>query len=112
MIYGLNGLADSVSQRCSHEFSKDKICDALSVDLLSSISKMINMNSLEQLGSRIREKRAILNLSQEKLAEKCSFDRTYISLIERGKRNPSYKNLLKLAKGLCISISELTQGLE
>jgi len=70
------------------------------------------MSALEQLGNRIREKRHILKLSQEQLAEKCNFDRTYISLIERGKRNPSYKNLLKLAKGLSISVSELTVGLE
>ena len=70
------------------------------------------MNSLEQLGNRIRSKRHILNLSQEKLAEKCGFDRTYISLIERGKRNPSYTNLLKLSKGLATSVSELTLELE
>jgi len=76
------------------------------------LAKLISMNTLEQLGRRIREKRHFLNLSQEKLAEKCDFDRTCISLLERGKRNPSYKNLLKLAKGLCISISELTVGLE
>ena len=49
--------------------------------------------------------------SQEKLAEKCGFDRTYISLIERGLRNPSFTNLLKLAEGLGSSVSELTDGL-
>lgn len=70
------------------------------------------MNSLECLGHRIREKRLSLNLSQEKLAENCGFDRTYISLIERGKRNPSYINLLKMAKGLRLSVSDLTKGLE
>ena len=48
-----------------------------------------------------------MGISQEKLAELCEFDRTYISMLERSKRNPSYLNLLKLCKGLNVSISEL-----
>lgn len=52
------------------------------------------------LGQVIRNKRVQLGLSQETLAEHCGFDRTYISMLERGKRNPSLLNLLKLAKGL------------
>ena len=64
-------------------------------------------DSLEILGQRIRTLREDSGLSQEKFAEKCGFDRTYISLLERGKRNPSYTNLLKVAKGFEISISEL-----
>ena len=67
---------------------------------------------LIKLGDRIREYRKCLNLSQEKLAFICEFDRTYISLIERGKRNISYLNLLKLTKGLNVSISELTKDIE
>ncbi len=64
-------------------------------------------DSLAILGKRIKTLREERGLSQEKFAEKCGFDRTYISLIERGKRNPSYTNLLKVAKGLEISISDL-----
>jgi transcriptional regulator with XRE-family HTH domain len=63
--------------------------------------------SLETLGQRIRKKREELGLSQEKFAEKCEFDRTYISLLERGKRNISFTNLLRIADGLEISASEL-----
>lgn len=62
---------------------------------------------LIKLGQKIKIKRKNLELSQESLAEKCEFDRTYISLLERGKRNPSYLNLLKLSKGLEVTISEL-----
>lgn len=61
------------------------------------------------LGQAIRNQREQLGLSQEKLAESCGFDRTYISMLERGKRNPSLLNLLKLAKGLQISVSQLTE---
>lgn len=65
--------------------------------------------SLLLLGQAIRIQRDQLGLSQEKLAERCGFDRTYISMLERGKRNPSLLNLLKLAKGLQTSVSQLTE---
>ena len=65
--------------------------------------------SLIPLGQAVRQRRESLGLSQEKLAEICGFDRTYISMIERGKRNPSFLNLLKLAAGLSTSVSTLTE---
>ena len=65
--------------------------------------------TLLPLGGAIRSRREQLGLSQEKLAERCGFDRTYISMLERGKRNPSFLNLLKLAKGLKTSVSKLTE---
>jgi len=61
------------------------------------------------LGGAIKTHRTLLRLSQEELAERCGFDRTYISMLERGKRNPSLLNLLKLAKGLETSISKLIE---
>lgn len=67
--------------------------------------------SLLILGSEIRRQREKLGFSQEKLAERCGFDRTYISMLERGKRNPSLLNLLKLADGLETSVSKLTEVL-
>lgn len=68
---------------------------------------MENQDTLNKLGQKIKEIRQNKNLSQESLAHKCGFDRTYISMLERGKRNPSYLNLLKLCKGLEVSIKEL-----
>jgi transcriptional regulator with XRE-family HTH domain len=66
---------------------------------------------LKALGVKVRNLRTNLELSQESLAERCNFDRTYISLIERGQRNPSFTNLLKLAKGVDVSVSALTEGI-
>jgi len=62
---------------------------------------------LLQLATKIKKRRTELNISQEKLAQKCDFDRTYISLLERAKRNPSYLSLLKLCVGLEIELTEL-----
>lgn len=61
------------------------------------------------LGASVKAQRSKLNLSQEQLADICGFDRTYISLIERGKRNISFSNLKQLSQGLQITISELTK---
>ena len=66
---------------------------------------------LKALGDKVRELRTQLDLSQEAFAERCDFDRTYISLIERGQRNPSFTNLIRLAEGLEISVSALTNGI-
>ena len=62
---------------------------------------------LNRLAEQIKLQRTKLGLSQEKLAEKCNFDRTYISLLERAKRNPSYLSLKKLCHGLDIELHEL-----
>lgn len=66
---------------------------------------------LKALGDKVRALRTKLDLSQEALAERCDFDRTYISLIERGQRNPSYTNLIRLAEGLKVPVSDLTKDI-
>jgi len=71
----------------------------------------VNEELLEQLALKIKTRRNELKISQEKLAEKCNFDRTYISLLERAKRNLSFSNLKKLSDGLDMNLSELLKGL-
>ena len=75
---------------------------------MNNISKS---NLLKALGLKIKHKRIELGLSQEQLADICGFDRTYISLLERGKRNISFSNLRKVSCGLNMTISDLTKGL-
>ena len=67
---------------------------------------------LTLLGSRIRSQREFLGLSQEQFAGRCGFDRTYISMIERGKRNMSIRNLMRVAAGLNVRTSALIEGLD
>lgn len=64
---------------------------------------------LNQLAEKIKSRRLKLNLSQEALASKCALDRTYISLVERSKRNPSYLSLIKICDGLEIEVKELLE---
>jgi len=62
-------------------------------------------------GDRVRKLRLQTGLSQEAFALRCGLDRTYISGIERGRRNPSLRIVRKLATHLGVSMSELFQGL-
>jgi transcriptional regulator with XRE-family HTH domain len=69
------------------------------------------MDVLQKFGQRVREKRTALGLSQEAFADKAHLDRTYISGIERGKRNVALRNIGAIAKALGVTISELVKGM-
>jgi transcriptional regulator with XRE-family HTH domain len=56
----------------------------------------------------IREIRKRHGISQAALAEECGLDRTYISGIERGQRNPSLTNILKIAGALGTPASQIS----
>ena len=60
----------------------------------------------EKVGQRIKELRTKQGLSQEDFAFKCDLDRTYITSLERGKRNISLENLEKIAKAFNMTLSE------
>ncbi len=64
-------------------------------------------NLLHAFGIHLRNIRLKKNLSQVELAYKGGFDRNYIGMLERGERNPSLKNLKRLADALDMSLSEL-----
>jgi len=64
-----------------------------------------------RLGRRVRARREALGLSQEAFAAKCGLDRTYVSGIERGKRNVSVRNLEIVARALGVSLSQLFRNL-
>jgi transcriptional regulator with XRE-family HTH domain len=59
------------------------------------------------LGLAIRELRRASGISQEALAANCGLHRTYIGGIERGERNVSFANLLRISDALDMRPSEL-----
>lgn len=67
---------------------------------------------LKAFGSLVRQHRENLGISQEELGMRSSLDRTYISGLERGIRNPSLTALVSLADGMKINVSNLLEGLE
>jgi transcriptional regulator with XRE-family HTH domain len=68
---------------------------------------MARTNAQQKLGKKLKQLRLEADLSQEVVAERAGLDRTYVSGIERGTRNPSLRNIEKLAKALKVHVSDL-----
>jgi transcriptional regulator with XRE-family HTH domain len=64
------------------------------------------------LGKALREIRRERGLSQEQLGFESGFDRTYISLLERGLQSPTVRTIVKLALALKISPSSIIRKME
>ena len=65
------------------------------------------MNICQKFGMKVRENRERLKWSQEDLAEHCGLHRTYISGIERGKRNPTLQIVDCIATSLGVNPEDL-----
>lgn len=61
----------------------------------------------EQLGTNMKVRRAVLDLTQAGLAERAGITRKSINAIEAGKMVPSVVLALKLAQALGVSVEEL-----
>lgn len=61
----------------------------------------------EILGSNIKKERVKRGLTQDELAHKCGFYRTYINLVETAKRTPSSYNLFRIAVALNVKVDNL-----
>ena len=64
-------------------------------------------NIMVRFGDQMRKVRTKVGVSQEKLADLAGLHRTYVSSVERGKRNISLVNIDKLATALGVSLREL-----
>ena len=58
------------------------------------------MNLSDHFGAAVRKHRELLRLNQEELAERAHMDRTYVSGVERGVRNPSLEVMQRIAVAL------------
>jgi transcriptional regulator with XRE-family HTH domain len=64
-----------------------------------------------EFGERVRARRLELGKSQEELAKDSSLHWSYLGQVERGQRNPTLHNILKLAEVLGVDPAELVRGL-
>lgn len=63
-------------------------------------------------GRTVRKLRLELGLSQEALGEESGLHRTYIGSVERGERNVSLNNIVRIAHALETTASRLLEGIE
>ena len=63
-------------------------------------------------GQALRKLRQEAALSQEQLGFECDFDRTYISLLERGIQSPTLRTMFRLCDTLKISFPEFAQQIQ
>jgi transcriptional regulator with XRE-family HTH domain len=89
------------------------IADRLISDKVLNLGRMGKPDYLlAKFGRNLRRHRETAALTQEALAAKSDMDRTYISDIERGVRNPGIKNVARLAKALSIASAKLMEGVD
>lgn len=64
-----------------------------------------------EFGQRVRTRREKLGWSQMTLAEEAGLHFTYVSSVERGERNVSLHNIVRLAEALSVDPGALLKGL-
>jgi transcriptional regulator with XRE-family HTH domain len=62
---------------------------------------------LERFSERLRRLRLAKGLTQEEMAARAGFSRSYYTQVESGKRNVALLNLYRLAQSLEISLKDL-----
>jgi len=66
----------------------------------------------EAFGEVIRELRKANNFSQERLADLSHIDRSFISLVENGRKQPSLITIFQLAKAFNVSTAKIMAAAE
>lgn len=77
-----------------------------------SLKSEQDLELLQALGSNIRMMRHALGYSQEAFAKHVELDRGYMGCIERGERNISTINLVRIARALNVPVGKLFKGIK
>ena len=75
------------------------------------MTRSAKKSALKKFGQRIAAIRKTKGLSQEKCALQVGFERAYMGKLERGERDIRLTNLIKLAKGLGVSVQSLVKDM-
>lgn len=77
---------------------------------MARISAKLDKNDdLVRLGTAIRQRRLSIPLSQEALADSAGIDRSHMGKIERGERNVTFLNIVRIANAVHCKPSEILQ---
>ena len=68
------------------------------------------MDVVQLLGANVRRYRKLKGMTQEQLALEVGMERSYISDLERGTRNPSVRALGRLAEALSVAPMQLLEA--
>ena len=63
--------------------------------------------AIRKFGKRVKTLRLERRWTQDDLAFELEVDRSYVSSLERGQRNPTLKTIAKIAQMFSLTISEL-----
>lgn len=72
----------------------------------------MDLDLQRRFGRLVRRQREEIGLSQEALAHQAGLHRTYVSLLERGHRNPSLAVVCALASALGTGMADLVRELD
>ena len=70
------------------------------------------MEPNERFARNLREHRQRAGISQERLGFRANLHRTEISLLERGAREPRLSTIVRLARALGVTPTELLEGIK
>jgi transcriptional regulator with XRE-family HTH domain len=65
---------------------------------------------LQQIGSRVRDRRVARRLIQAQLGDACGLHRTFVGSVERGERNAAVLSLRRIARALRVPLADLVGG--
>lgn len=75
---------------------------------MARVSALLDKDqNLVRFGFAVRQRRMTLGLSQEALADYAEIDRSHMGKIERGERNVTFLNILRIAKAIQCKPSDL-----
>ncbi len=79
---------------------------------MSTKTRAVAQNPLEVFGAGVRAERKARGYSQEAFADHIGIDRSYMGGVERGERNLSLTNIMRIVTGLEMKPSEFFKHLD
>ncbi|MCC7704873.1 helix-turn-helix transcriptional regulator [Janthinobacterium sp. GW460P] len=70
-------------------------------------AKLDKDEDLVRFGASVKARRVLLGLSQEALADRAGIDRSHMGKLERGERNVSFLNIVRISNAIQCKPSEL-----